>query len=107
MATRLYILYLAADESISGWEFLLLIPKSPHIHIYIYIYNMFIFPLVSLYEVLFQTKKNFYTDFSNVGTNLWGGSLRGSRGVLAFVIGNGHGDQCSNPGPSCLYFPLR
>ena len=30
MATRLYILYLAADESISGWEFLLLIPKSPH-----------------------------------------------------------------------------
>ena len=29
MATRLYILYLAADESISGWEFLLLIPKSP------------------------------------------------------------------------------
>ena len=31
VATRLYILYLAADESISGWEFLLLIPKSPHI----------------------------------------------------------------------------
>ena len=30
VATRLYILYLAADESISGWEFLLLIPKSPH-----------------------------------------------------------------------------
>ena len=29
VATRLYILYLAADESISGWEFLLLIPKSP------------------------------------------------------------------------------
>ena len=49
VATRLYILYLAADESISGWEFLLLIPKSPHIsihfhtdlllvYIYIYIY---------------------------------------------------------------------
>ena len=32
VATRLYILYLAADESISGWEFLLLIPKSPHYH---------------------------------------------------------------------------
>ena len=32
VATRLYILYLAADESISGWEFLLLIPKSPHHH---------------------------------------------------------------------------
>ena len=31
VATRLYILYLAADESISGWEFLLLFPKSPHI----------------------------------------------------------------------------
>ena len=31
VATRLYILYLAADESISGWEFLLLIPKSPHL----------------------------------------------------------------------------
>ena len=30
VATRLYILYLAADESISGWEFLLLIHKSPH-----------------------------------------------------------------------------
>ena len=30
VATRLYILYLAADESISGWELLLLIPKSPH-----------------------------------------------------------------------------
>ena len=29
VVTRLYILYLAADESISGWEFLLLIPKSP------------------------------------------------------------------------------
>ena len=29
VATRLYILYQAADESISGWEFLL-IPKSPH-----------------------------------------------------------------------------
>ena len=29
MATHLYILYLAADESISGWEFFLLIPKSP------------------------------------------------------------------------------
>ena len=29
VATRLYILYLAADESISGWEFFLLIPKSP------------------------------------------------------------------------------
>ena len=28
VATRLYILYQAADESISGWEFLL-IPKSP------------------------------------------------------------------------------
>ena len=28
VATRLYILYLAAGESISGWEFLLLIPKS-------------------------------------------------------------------------------
>ena len=26
-----YILYLAADESISGWEFLLLVPKSPHV----------------------------------------------------------------------------
>ena len=33
VATHLYILYLAADESISGWEFFLLIPKSPHIHI--------------------------------------------------------------------------
>ena len=31
VATRLYILYLAADESISGWEFLLLIPKSPQV----------------------------------------------------------------------------
>ena len=30
VATHLYILYLAADESISGWEFFLLIPKSPH-----------------------------------------------------------------------------
>ena len=57
VATRLYILYLAADESISGWEFLLLIPKSPQtllktprckmhefylrnmIYIYIYIHN--------------------------------------------------------------------
>ena len=29
VATRLYILYVAADESISSWEFLLLIPKSP------------------------------------------------------------------------------
>ena len=29
VATRLYILYLAVDESISGWEFLLLIPKFP------------------------------------------------------------------------------
>ena len=29
VAMRLYILYLAADESISGWEILLLIPKSP------------------------------------------------------------------------------
>ena len=29
MATHLYILYLAADESISGREFFLLIPKSP------------------------------------------------------------------------------
>ena len=34
VATRLYILYLAADESISGWEFLLLIPKSPHINLH-------------------------------------------------------------------------
>ena len=33
VATRLYILYLAADESISGWEFLLLIPKSPQVAI--------------------------------------------------------------------------
>ena len=32
VATRLYILYLAADESISGWEILLLIPKSPQIY---------------------------------------------------------------------------
>ena len=32
VATHLYILYLAADESISGWEFFLLIPKSPHVH---------------------------------------------------------------------------
>ena len=32
VATHLYILYLAADESISGWEFFLLIPKSPHIY---------------------------------------------------------------------------
>ena len=31
VATRLYILYLAADESISGWEILLLIPKSPQV----------------------------------------------------------------------------
>ena len=31
VVTRLYILYLAADESISGWEFLLLIPKSPQL----------------------------------------------------------------------------
>ena len=31
MATRLYILYLAADESISGWEFYCLIPKSPQV----------------------------------------------------------------------------
>ena len=31
VATRLYILYLAADESISGWEFFLLIPKSPQV----------------------------------------------------------------------------
>ena len=30
VAMHLYILYLAADESISGWEFFLLIPKSPH-----------------------------------------------------------------------------
>ena len=30
VATHLYILYLAADESISGWKFFLLIPKSPH-----------------------------------------------------------------------------
>ena len=29
VATNLYILYLAADESISGCEFFLLIPKSP------------------------------------------------------------------------------
>ena len=29
VATHLYILYLAADESISGWEFFQLIPKSP------------------------------------------------------------------------------
>ena len=29
VATHLYILYLAADESISGWEFFLLIPKLP------------------------------------------------------------------------------
>ena len=29
VAKHLYILYVAADESISGWEFLLLIPKSP------------------------------------------------------------------------------
>ena len=33
VATHLYILYLAADESISGWEFFLLIPKSPQMHI--------------------------------------------------------------------------
>ena len=32
VATRLYILYVAADESISGWEFLLLIPKSPQVY---------------------------------------------------------------------------
>ena len=32
VAMRLYILYLAADESISGWEFLLLIPKSPQVY---------------------------------------------------------------------------
>ena len=31
VATRLYFLYLAADESISGWEFFLLIPKSPQV----------------------------------------------------------------------------
>ena len=31
VATHLYILHLAADESISGWEFFLLIPKSPHL----------------------------------------------------------------------------
>ena len=31
VATHLYILYLAADESISGWEFFLLIPKSPQV----------------------------------------------------------------------------
>ena len=31
VATHLYILYQAADESISGWEFFLLIPKSPQL----------------------------------------------------------------------------
>ena len=39
VATHLYILYLAADESISGWEFFLLIPKSPHHQRLKYSYN--------------------------------------------------------------------
>ena len=33
VATRLYILYVAADESTSGWEFYCLIPKSPQFHV--------------------------------------------------------------------------
>ena len=40
VATRLYILYLAADESISGWEFLLLIPKSPQFFSYFIFYKL-------------------------------------------------------------------
>ena len=35
VATRLYILYVAADESTSGWEFYC-IPKSPHMLQYEY-----------------------------------------------------------------------
>ena len=27
--------------------------------------------------------------------------------LVVIVIGNGHGDQTSNPGRSCLHFPLR
>ena len=44
VATRLYILYLAADESISGWEFLLLIPKSPHLSVTIFFHIILLRP---------------------------------------------------------------
>ena len=37
VATRLYILYVAADESTSGWEFYCLIPKSPTHETYKYL----------------------------------------------------------------------
>ena len=28
----------------------------------------------------------------------------GARGVIVIVVGNGHGDTSSNPGPDWLYF---
>ena len=30
--------------------------------------------------------------------------IGGTRGVVVIVIGNGHSDQCSIPGRSCLHF---
>ena len=30
--------------------------------------------------------------------------IGGARGVMVFVVGNGHGDTSSNPGRDCLHF---
>ena len=32
-------------------------------------------------------------------------ATRGARGVMVIVVGNGHGDSCSNPGRELLHFP--
>ena len=72
VATHLYILYQAADESISGWEFFLLIPKSPHI-LYTYIWN--IYDLVWFYGmstiVGYLMPNPFYTYISNIYDWAW------------------------------------
>ena len=31
-------------------------------------------------------------------------TLGGARGVMVIVVGNGHGDTCSNPGRDWLHF---
>ena len=66
VATRLYILYLAADESISGWEFFLLIPKSPQMCVFARSYLVSFVVCVRVFTdcvCLVPEKKNSHWDY--------------------------------------------
>ena len=73
MATHLYILYLAADESISGWEFFLLIPKSPQI-------------TNRLEIALFSKLRVFYMYFSYKNLDMIGRFVLGHCYTLMYLI---------------------